>query len=33
MISISKAILDNFHKDFALGQMRKNFVENPVFTF
>ena len=33
MISMSKAILDNFHKNFALGQMRKKFVENPVFTF
>ena len=29
----AKAIYDSFHKKFALGQMGKNFVENPVFTF
>ena len=29
----TKAISDSFHKTFALEQMRKNFVENPDFTF
>ena len=29
----TKAISDNFHKGFVQRQMRKNFVESPVFTF
>ena len=29
----TKARQDNLHKNFALGEMSKNFVENPVFTF
>ena len=29
----TKAISDDFHKNFAPKQMRKNFAENPVFTF
>ena len=30
---LMKAREDNLHKNFTLGKMSRNFVENPVFTF